>query len=114
MANRLSGPGDKPATIVGVVAAVKHIDLAQPPSIALYHATAQDPGYTMTFTVKTTVDPLALLPAVRREVAAVDPYLPVSRSTTMEQRLSDSLARRRTAVELMIVFPALAALVVEP
>jgi putative ABC transport system permease protein len=109
--HQVSGPGDKPATIVGVVGAVKHIDLAAPPQIALYHATAQEPGYAMTFTVKTAADPLALLSAVRPEVAAVDPYLPVSRTVTMEQRLSDSLARRRIAVELMIVFAALAALV---
>jgi predicted permease len=109
--HQVSGPQDKPATIVGVVAAVKHNDLGEPPQIALYEAAAQEPGYTMTFTVKTAGDPLAILPAVRREVAAVDPYLPLTRSATMEQRLSDSLARRRIAVELMTVFAALAALV---
>lgn len=109
--HQVSGPEEQPLTIVGVVGAVRHSDLAEPPQIALYQAAAQEPGYTMTFTLKSARDPLGLLPAVRREVAAVDPYLPVSRSATMEQRLSDSLARRRIAVELMTVFAALAALV---
>ena len=63
---------------------------------------------TLTVAMKTAGDPLAMLPAARREVAAIDPNLPISRSATMEQRLSDSLARRRISVQLMTLFAVLA------
>lgn len=58
----------------------------------------------MTFTVKAATDPLALVPAIRHELAAIDPLLPLTRATTMEQRLSDSLARRRVSLQLMTFF----------
>jgi hypothetical protein len=46
----------------------------------------------MTFTVKTAADPLTTIPAIRHELADLDPLLPLTRTVTMEQRLSDSLA----------------------
>jgi predicted permease len=106
--HQLTGAIRDPATIVGVVGAVKQMDLASPAPMAVYYPSDQFTGFTLSVTMKTAGDPLSLLPAVRREVAAVDPDVPVSRSATMEQRLADSLARRRIAVELMTIFAALA------
>jgi putative ABC transport system permease protein len=108
--HQVTGPTEKPATIVGVVGAVKQQDLSEPPAMALYYPSDQMPNFSASIVIKTAGDPLALLPAVRREVAALDRGLPVSRPATMEQRLSDSLARRRIAVQLMFIFAALAAL----
>jgi putative ABC transport system permease protein len=98
------------ATIVGVVGSVKHRDLSAAPEMSVYHAATQKAGAAMTFTVKTQTEPLAMIPAIRRELAALDPLLPLTRTATMEQRLSDSLARRRLSMRLMIFF-GLAALV---
>ncbi len=107
---QIVGAVQTPCTIVGVVGAVKQVDLASPPQMAVYYPADQFPGLALSMVVKTAGDPLALVPAARREVAAVDPDVPMSRVATMEHRLSDSLARRRLAVELMTVFAAMAGL----
>ena len=55
-------------------------------------------------------DPLRLLSAARQTVAALDHDLPIYRPATMEERLSDSLARARFSTTLLSVFAALALL----
>jgi ABC-type antimicrobial peptide transport system permease subunit len=60
--------------------------------------------------VKTANDPLLLVNALRHEVAALDPNLPVAGAMTMEQVLADSLVRQRLSVRVMEVFAAIAAL----
>jgi putative ABC transport system permease protein len=92
------------ATIVGVVGSVKRRDLSAAPEMSVYHAATQKAGAAMTFTVRTATDPLAMIPAIRHELAELDPFLPLTRTVTMEQRLSDSLARRRLSMQLMIFF----------
>lgn len=47
----------------------------------------------MLIVMRTAVDPLALAPAVRRELRAIDPLLPVLRINTTEQQLDDVLAQ---------------------
>jgi putative ABC transport system permease protein len=59
--------------------------------------------------MKTVYDPLALVSAVRHEVAAFDSNLPVD-LLTMDQILANSLSRQRFSIQLMAVFAALAGL----
>jgi putative ABC transport system permease protein len=92
------------ATIVGVVGSVKRRDLFTAPEMSVYHAATQRAGTAMTFTVKTATDPLAMIAAIRHELAALDPYLPLTRPITMEERVSDSMARSRLSVQLMVFF----------
>jgi ABC-type antimicrobial peptide transport system permease subunit len=92
------------ATIVGVVGSVKRRDLSTAPEMAVYHAATQRAGAAMTYTVKTAIDPLSMIPAIRHELTELDPLLPLTRIVTMEQRLSDSLARRRLSLQLMSFF----------
>jgi putative ABC transport system permease protein len=96
------------STIVGVVGSVKRRDLALEPEMSVYHSAAQAGGLSMTFTVKTATDPLTLVPAIRHELAQIDPLLPLTRISTMEQRVSDSLARRRLSMQLIVFFGAAA------
>jgi putative ABC transport system permease protein len=91
------------ATIVGVVGSVKRRDLSSAPEMAVYHAATQRAGAAMTYTVK-TADPLSMIPAIRHELTELDPLLPLTRIVTMEQRLSDSLAKRRLSLQLMSFF----------
>jgi predicted permease len=95
---------DLTATIVGVVGSVKRRDLATAPEMSVYHAATQRAGTAMTFTVKTATDPLAMIPAIRAALAGLDPFLPVTRPVTMEQRVADSMARGRLSMQLMIFF----------
>ena len=107
---QITGPGPTPtATIVGVVGSVKRRDLFTAPEMSVYHAATQTCRYcgadaTMTFTVKTATDPLATTAAIRHELAELDPYLPLTRVITMENRVSDSMARSRLSMQLMVFF----------
>jgi putative ABC transport system permease protein len=92
------------ATVVGVVGTVKRRDLSVAPEMGVYYAATQAAGAAMTFTVKTTADPLAAIPAIRVALRELDPLLPLTRIVTMEQRLSDSLGRRRLAMQLIGFF----------
>ncbi len=51
-----------------------------------------------------------LVPTIQREVASIDPDLPVYRVSTMTEVMGDSLERRRLALILLAVFAGLALL----
>ena len=53
-------------------------------------------------------DPLALVPAIKREVQAIDPDQPIGATSTMEKNISSSLATRRLTMTLLGSFAALA------
>jgi putative ABC transport system permease protein len=95
---------DLTATIVGVVGSVKRADLSAVPEMSVYHSATQKATTSMTFTVKTATDPTAMIPAIRHALAGADPLIPMARTATMEQRLSDSLARQRVSMHLMTFF----------
>lgn len=95
--------------IVGVVGATKSRGLSAPPAPRIYYFGPQAPFPPVCLLVKTEGDPLALAGTIRREIAALDPELPVT-SLSMEQILADSLERQRFAIALMSGFAALAAL----
>jgi putative ABC transport system permease protein len=96
-------------TVVGVVAATKSRSLSAPPEPRVYYFGPQVPFGSLAIVMKTARDPLALVSAVRHEVAALDSNLPVE-LLTMDQILADSLARQRFSIQLMTVFAALAGL----
>jgi putative ABC transport system permease protein len=96
-------------TVVGVVAVTKSRSLSAPPEPRIYYFGPQVPFGSLAIVTKTARDPLALVSAVRHEVAALDSNLPVD-LLTMDQILADSLARQRFSIQLMTVFAALAGL----
>ncbi|PYT16948.1 MAG: hypothetical protein DMG59_09015 [Acidobacteria bacterium] len=94
--------------IVGVVGATKSGSLAAAPSPRIYYLGPQAPFPPLALLMKTQRDPLALAGAIRHEIAALDPDLPVT-SLSMDQILAESLDRQRFAVLIMSVFGGLAA-----
>jgi putative ABC transport system permease protein len=94
-------------TVVGVVAATKSGSLSAPPEPRIYYFGPQVPFGSLAIVLKSTHDPLALVSALRHEVAALDSDLPVD-LLTMDQILADSLSRQRFSIQLMAVFAALA------
>jgi putative ABC transport system permease protein len=89
--------------IIGVVGDTRVAGLDSNPEPVLYFAAyvAKD-----MLVVRTTVDPLTVAPAIRREVAAADPEQPLSAIRTMDQVISQSLSRRSFAVVLLVLFAA--------
>lgn len=96
--------------VIGIVGDVRN-DLshaeAEPTA---YRSNRQSTAARPSFVVRTERDPLALVPQVERELAAVDPGLPVSRITPLRALLADALAGRRLPVVLMAAFGVLALL----
>ena len=95
-------------TVVGVVGNVKQYTLDGDSRMAMYLAHAQYPVRAMNMVLRSTQDPAAMTTAVRQVLREIDPDLPVYRVLTMEQRVSESLARRRFAMLLLGLFAAIA------
>jgi putative ABC transport system permease protein len=73
-------------TIIGVSSDVRSVPLSLKPVPEIYVPFAQVASRDVALVVKTTTaDPLALIPAVKEELRAVDPDQPVSRIMTMEK-----------------------------
>ncbi len=94
--------------VVGVVGDTVFDSLAGAPMPEIFFAAAQDPPGGLTMVVRTSTDPLALAPAVRREVWAMNPNVPVNRLRTLADQVGGALARQRFSLLVIAVFAALA------
>jgi predicted permease len=101
-------------TVVGVVADVKHNGITGVVKEKFYiphtqwHRSVGFPVRAMSLVVKTSGDPLALASAVRQEVRALDPSLPVSDVRAMSDVVNAALSTPRFTGVLLGVFAALA------
>lgn len=105
------GPRDSKApwlTIAGVVGNIKTDGFDQPDQPHLYLPILQSPGYAMAVYVRTEGNPAGLTQAVREQVQAVDPNLPLFGERTMEDLVSASLGQRRFAMQVVGLFGVLA------
>jgi len=98
--------GTGAATVVGVVGDVRHISLDARPEPELYRPHAQSPMGAVTMVLRTTGDPLALAALARQTIAAIDKTVPISDVRSMEQVMSESVARPRLIMSLLLVFAA--------
>ena len=102
-------PGGPWREVVGVVRDVKYGRLTEDPAPYLYLPYAQGGGGDATLHVRTRgADPLALLPAVRRELQALDRNIPLVGVKSMEQHMRISLFPARVAGAVLGAFGALA------
>jgi putative ABC transport system permease protein len=97
-------------TIVGVVGHAAHEGLDAEPRIQYYLPTSQAGGRFMTVAMRTTGNPLTLLPAAREAVHAIDRNLPLSAPNTMEKLVDASVGQRKLSMILLGVFSAIAVL----
>lgn len=100
--------------IVGVVDDMKYAGLEAEGRPAWYIPHAQAPesidgaARTMTLTLRTSGDPVALSPELRRVVWQLDPALPIAGLRSMSDVLAASVAPTRFTMTLMILFAGLA------
>jgi len=97
-------------TIVGVVGSVKQEGLDTDGKIVAYFSQLQQPSGGMFLVARATSGAPALARAVVNEIHAVDPNVAVYGIRTMQERLYDSLARRRFSTFLLGAFAAFALL----
>jgi len=97
------------AAIVGVVAHVKHSDLAGEDIKGKYYFPLfQMPLPFMSFVMRAPSDPGRLATALRDAVRSVDPTQPVSQIRLMTSMVNNSLAPRRFVVTVLGVFATMA------
>jgi predicted permease len=98
-------------SIVGVVANSKSGEVTEKDDPFVYTAFLQDPKLgTLTFYMRSSQNPDTLAGALRAELKAVDPHLPLYDLKTLETQIGDSLVTQRLIVLLSAAFGALAAL----
>lgn len=95
-------------TVVGVVGRVKQDSLDSEPRIAFYLPQTQFPTRAMTVALRSSADPAGVLSAVKGDLRALDPDLPMYYVRSMGQRVDESLARRRFSMLLLGVFAGVA------
>jgi predicted permease len=111
-----SPQGEAPwMTIVGVVADTKQDGMEKEVMPATYMPAMQLSGpalsyIAMNYTLRTAVDPLSLMPAVRAEVQRLDPEVPVFAVHTMDENLEKAVAPRRFQTMMFTLFAAVAVL----
>jgi predicted permease len=99
------------AEVIGVVGDVLHEGPGTEARSKLYWDHRQFAEFSfMTLVVRSEGNPTALLPAVRGQIRAMDPDLPVYNVRTMESYLGDSVARNRFALLAFTAFAAVALL----
>ena len=97
-------------TVVGVVGSVKQYDLESESRVTMYLPAALGHGSTMYLVARTNVLPSSLVASITSEARSMDPNIPIFDVKTMDQRVSESLGRRRFAMLALGVFAGLALL----
>jgi putative ABC transport system permease protein len=96
--------------IVGVVGDVRHRTLWRAPDPESYVPYDQVAFGGMTMVVRAAGDPQQLLPALRREVQALDSQLPLYGVRTLQQYISGTVAQRQFITLLLGIFGGVAML----
>ena len=98
------------AEIVGVINDVRYGAVESAPTPDTYIPMLQRPRAGGLLFIRTQLDPSAIVPGLRREVAALDRDLPVTDIKLMDARFADATWRIRLSAQLLGAFSALALL----
>lgn len=107
----VNGGGKPTIQIVGVAKDAKYSEVkhATPPLFYLPYAQDKRIG-SLSFYVRTSVDPVQLMPAIRRAVTQLDPNLPIENLQTMEATVDQNIFLDRMITTLATTFAMLATL----
>jgi putative ABC transport system permease protein len=95
-------------TVVGVIEDMRRRGLHREARLETFIPITQSPAGGMQLLVTTDGDPLALAAGVWAEIRALDPFATVTRVSTVEAELGESMASRRFQAILLTMFAALA------
>jgi putative ABC transport system permease protein len=98
-----------PKTIVGVVGNVKSGGLDEETPAEIYMPYGQHHVGGFTVAVRTSADPLAVVPSLRRQVAALDPLLPLANVNSLASLVDSSTVGRRFIMIVFLFFAVAAA-----
>ena len=80
---------DKSLEVIGVVSTGKYVMISEAPRPAFMLAYAQSYNQPVTLFIRTQIDPVTVLPEVRRVLQRLDPQLPIYSAQTMEEHLRE-------------------------
>ena len=103
--------GDTWATVVGIAGDVRQYGLNRETVPQVFVPLTQSGGVAGRFLVRTESDPLTVAQAIRTEIHAVDPDMPIKNVTTLAELRSEFLATPKLTAMLLTVFAALALIV---
>ncbi len=102
--------GGTPQTIIGVAGDVRSFGLDTDVGPMVYGSAMAYPGWNpMSLVVRSSVDPLSHVPAIRSVVREVDPAVPLFDVRPLDELLSDSFGSRRFNMYLLGCFATAAA-----
>jgi putative ABC transport system permease protein len=94
--------------IVGVVSDLRNRGVGRDPGEELYTPVPQRPWGNMSVLVKTSGNPLQIVPAIRSAIQSVDRDQPMTQIRSLEEDLSSSVGQQRVSALLLGIFAALA------
>src|SRR5215510_10664861 len=97
-------------TIVGVVPSVKNRKLDEDTKPYVYFPASQWVSRNMSLVVRSQNDPGAMIPAIRQQLASLDPELPFFDVRTIDQSIASTLATKRLTNLLLAGFATTALL----
>lgn len=106
----ITGMGQLPSQVVGVVADVRGVNLNTAPEADYFLPALQRPETFTTVLVRTPGDPMGAAPLVREALRSIDPDLPLLQPQALTTAIAQSVADRRLALMLLVAFAALALL----
>ena len=102
------GPGSDPIRIIGVVADGKYVSLTEAPRPALFRCGLQRYDSTTTIVVKSSVPASAMVEQIRKQIASLDPRLPLYGTGTLTEMLGFALFPMHAAAIALSAFGLLA------
>ena len=104
----ITGMGQRPSQIVGVVGDVRSAGLNTPPDADYFLPALQRPEPFTNGLVRTDASPAVMAPLVREALRALDPNLPLLQPQALTTRVAQTIADRKLALVLLASFAALA------
>jgi putative ABC transport system permease protein len=104
---RLAAEENGDYQVVGVVADTLH-QVGQPARATMYFPVLNGGNYMgLSLAVRTASDPLAISIPIQKQIAVLDPELPVSDVLTMQQIIAQSLGNASLSASLVLAFAVL-------
>ncbi|HEV8365565.1 MAG TPA: ADOP family duplicated permease [Gemmatimonadaceae bacterium] len=102
------GQGTSSGEVIGVVGDMRDWGLTDDPTYSVYlpvYGTSLSPAYVV---LHTTLSTATLVPMLRSVLAEVDPTVPISGATTLDEIVGDSVAARRFTMLLLAALAVVA------
>jgi macrolide transport system ATP-binding/permease protein len=104
-------PGEQAFQVVGIVADARTTTLEATPPLMVYVPYWWRSRSSFSLLIKTAVDPISVLPGIRRVVRETDPEIAIGQSRPLDEIVDASVAARRYQMRLFVAFGAAALLI---